>query len=129
MIAARPMFEIEMAGETAIITPDDLRPNADLEQLSQELAEGLQLEEGRGPVKNIVFDVRNQSSFSSIALGLLIGLGKRVRDRGGEVVLCRVSEHEREVLHTTRLDILWKIFSTREEALGALNSAQKTLAL
>jgi hypothetical protein len=36
------------------------------------------------------------------------------------MAFCRVSEHEREILQATRLDGLWPVCLSREEALHAV---------
>ncbi len=40
------------------------------------------------------------------------------------MAFCNVSSHEQEVLRLTRLDTLWPICSTREQALDRLRPAE-----
>jgi stage II sporulation protein AA (anti-sigma F factor antagonist) len=46
----------------------------------------------------------------STALGMLVRLWQRLRDRGGRMGLCNVSAHEREILEVTGLAGLWPVY-------------------
>jgi anti-anti-sigma factor len=74
--------------------------------------------------RNILLDFEGTDYYGSTALGLFLKLWKRVRSLDGNMAFCNVSEHEREVLRLTRLDSLWPICGTREEALETLQSGQ-----
>jgi anti-anti-sigma regulatory factor len=56
----------------------------------------------------------------STALGFFVRLSLAVRDRGGRMAFCNVSEHEREILETTNLDWLCPLCVSRQDALRAV---------
>ena len=119
MTAAGGAFEIAVAGDTLVVTP-----RSDLRELGYQ-----QIEVGgkaildqlvNSPITNVVIDFHNTDYYGSTALGFFVKLWKRVRDRNGRMAFCCLSEHEREILAATRLDKLWSICSSREEALKAV---------
>jgi anti-anti-sigma factor len=119
MAAAKDLFEMERAGATLILTPTaDLRER-DYPQIETGAAEVLRLLE-QGAVRNVVLDFRQTDYYGSTALGFFAKLWKRVRAGGGDMAFCNVSEHEREILRVTKLDGLWPLCPSREEALRAV---------
>ena len=54
---------------------------------------------------------------SSAALGMLIALHKRVREKGGVLRLCNIRSSIYEVFEITRLSEVLKILPSREEAV------------
>ncbi len=69
---------------------------------------------------SIVIDCENTDFFSSSALGFFMKLWLRVRVRDGRMAFCNLSPQEKEVLHLTKTDTLWKIGASRNEALAIL---------
>ncbi|ABZ83994.1 anti-sigma factor antagonist [Heliomicrobium modesticaldum Ice1] len=61
------------------------------------------------------------SFVTSEAIGNLIFLYKRYREKGGQVVLCNITPSVRQVLEITRLDKLLPIVETEEEAVTKLS--------
>ena len=107
---------IEQIGDTMVITPSqDLNESA-FEQIETDANHALKLLE-ETHAKNAVLDFRNTDYYGSTALGFFVKLWKRVREAGGSMALCNVSDHEREILNITKLDRLWPICKTREEAM------------
>lgn len=73
------------------------------DDLAQELRdEFLAVHESSG-AKHVVIDFEQVQYLSSAGLRPLLFLVKRVRERGGRMVLCRLHENVREVLDVTRL--------------------------
>lgn len=113
------VFEFEQVGETLIVTPTtDLRELA-YEQIETGATEVLGLL-NQASIKNVILDFRKTDCYGSTALGFFVRLWKRVRQRHGSLAFCNVSEHEKEILRVTKLNQLWPICSSREEALQAV---------
>lgn len=72
-----------------------------------------QLEQGRSTV---VVDLSNTHYVDSAGLGTLVLLNKEARAAGGCLVLAGLSEHVRDLLRLVRLDEVFTIASTVEEA-------------
>ena len=69
-----------------------------------------------------VVDFANVAHMSSSALGMLITLHKRIRERGGELRLCGIQPAILEVFVITRLNEIFQIAPTREQAIQSLKS-------
>ncbi|MCL2700928.1 MAG: STAS domain-containing protein [Phycisphaerae bacterium] len=75
-----------------------------------------------GPVAapKLVMDFARVAHMSSSALGMLITLHKRIREKQGELRLCGISPSIYEVFVITRLNEIFQISKTRPEALASL---------
>jgi len=113
-------FQIEWHGNTIVVIP-----SGDIESMQWELSEQAAtmilepLEKSEVPL--IVFDLSQVNYFGSLFLSLLLRCHKRIRPRGGELVLCGASDTANELLQVTALNTLWAIYDTRKEALAALD--------
>jgi anti-anti-sigma factor len=118
--AVKPgIIEIERHGDIAIIIPA-----TEVETIQWELVD--QAEEivlgplKREPASDVIVDLSRVSYFGSVFLSFLLRCHKRVKQDGGEMVLCGVSDRAKELLRLTALDTIWAIYNTREQALEAL---------
>jgi anti-anti-sigma factor len=70
--------------------------------------------------KHIVLDFSHVRNINSAGLGSLITLFSRTRSVGGEFILAAVPQNVRNLLHITRLDTVFVVTVTVEEALKRL---------
>jgi anti-sigma B factor antagonist len=114
------LFDIEEPGETMILTP-----KADMGELDHErLDAAMKLVLDRlnhSSVKNIILDFHKTDYFGSTAVGFLVRLWKTTCTRKGRMALCTLSEHEKEILAVMRLDHVWDLCASREEALRTVS--------
>ena len=68
----------------------------------------------------LLLDLGDTTFIGSGFLGVLVRAWKRIRDRQGRMALCRVNPLCAEVLHASKLDTIWEIYPTRDEAQRAL---------
>jgi anti-sigma B factor antagonist len=85
----------------------------------QELGEELFSLVEQDGYRSMLLDFSNVEFLSSAALNKLIILDKKVKDRGGELKLCNLQPEIREVFVITRLNQLFDIKTTKDEALQA----------
>jgi len=78
------------------------------------------LEQGQ---KHIILDFSRVRNVNSAGLGSLITLFSRTRSVGGEFILAAVPQNVRNLLHITRLDTVFVISDTIEDALKRLGSS------
>jgi len=122
MAAITSAFECQRDGATLIVIPTmDLR-ELNFQQIEVG-AEDLLCQLREGVVKNVVLDFHRTDYCGSTALGFFVKLWKRVTDCNGRMAFCNLSENEREVLQVTKLDGLWPICSSRDQALAAVRGA------
>jgi len=69
----------------------------------------------------ILLDFSAVSHMSSSALGMLITLHKRIREKSGRLALCNIQPSIYEVFVITRLNEIFQIAKTRQEAMDGLN--------
>lgn len=71
------------------------------------------------PTTNTLLNFKNVEHLSSAALGLLITLDKRIKDQKGSLKLSNINPQIYEVFKITRLNKLFEIHDTADEALAA----------
>ena len=68
----------------------------------------------------LLLDLSGTRFIGSRFIELLVQAWKRLGQRGGVMALCGVQPFCSEVLHTTKLDTLWRSYVTRDEGVAAL---------
>ena len=76
-----------------------------------------------GPDARFVLDLSGVAYMGSSALGLLVNVRQRVRQSGGQLVLCGLSPRMLEVFRTCCMEKLFRIVRTRSEAVAALKGS------
>jgi anti-sigma B factor antagonist len=76
------------------------------------------LEELDGGDRRFVIDFTNTGYIDSSGLGVLVSLSKKIREQGGELRLASLNEDLRTLFELTKLDTLFRIADTREDALA-----------
>ena len=74
----------------------------------------------------VLLDLSRTNYVGSRFIELMVRAWKRLKMRGGEMALCGVQPFCAEVLQATRLDGIWPVFSTRDEALGTWGASDLT---
>ncbi|MBS0265885.1 MAG: STAS domain-containing protein [Planctomycetes bacterium] len=69
---------------------------------------------------HMVVDLSHSEYFGTALLGAIVKLWKRVSQRGGRLAICNVSQNVLQVLHVTRLNAIWPIHNSRDEAIKAV---------
>jgi anti-sigma B factor antagonist len=114
-------IELEQVGNTIVVIPTKDIGEFDFPQIQGEV-DRILARLARSQVTNLVIDFQRTDYFGSSAMGLLINLRKRVTACHGQMALCGLSDHERELLRITHLDGLWKVYHSRQDALKAVRS-------
>jgi anti-anti-sigma factor len=119
------MIEVERKGNILILTPRrDLR-ELEYPEIEVEQEELLRQMEADPTLKGVVVDFGRTDYFGSTALGMLTRLWQHAQKRNGRLALCNVSAHERDILAVTGLIGFWRICSSREEAMNAVNNSPR----
>src|SRR5687768_15868841 len=77
-------------------------------------------------LKRLVVDLGELPYFGSTILDWLVQLWNRMRAKGGVMAACNVSRVGREVLSLARLDTLWQVCDTQDDALAATDDRGST---
>ncbi len=75
------------------------------------------LEQLEGGDRKFIIDFVNTGYIDSSGLGVLVSLSKKIREQGGELRLSSLNEDLRTLFELTKLDTLFRIADTREQAL------------
>jgi len=113
------VFESTSDGSTLIVMPLSSVGSLAGENVNHELNDLVTRLDDSG-LKHVVFDFAKVSYFGSSMLGAMHAMWKHVSAADGKMVVCNVSDVEREVLQVSRFDTLWPVYDSREEALAAV---------
>lgn len=116
-MASEQRLEVSVVGDITVVRFTDRRilDATSIEELGDEL---FALVEDEGRLK-LLINFTDVEFLSSAALNKLIILDKKVKTRGGTLVLSNLRPEINEVFSITRLDQLFKIKATEKEALAA----------
>jgi anti-sigma B factor antagonist len=116
MTVHRRIQTSEVGGVTVVSFVDrKILDAANIQELGDEL---FQLVEQDGH-KNLLLDFSNVEFLSSAALNKLIILHNKVQANSGQLKLCNLMPEIREVFVITRLNQLFEIEDSKDEALSA----------
>lgn len=73
----------------------------------------------REPVPKLLIDFESVEHLSSAALGTLITINNKIRQKGGQLRLANIDPQIYEVFIITKLNKLFQIHDTREQALAS----------
>ncbi len=118
-------FATERVGETLIAFPGgNVRSLAGPEFSVDRAA---LVEEIRHPdVRAVVVDFANVEFFGSLLLDTLCMAWKHARECGAGMALCNVSPLGQEILRKAKLNVLWPVFPSRDQAIEALRIVSST---
>jgi len=114
------LFGLESEGCTLILTPHRKLDEIGYHQIEPELKGILHRVEKNVSVRNLVLDLQQTPYLGSSALGFVLLLWKRISGRQGCLAIVNASDHTREILKVTKLELLWTIRATKEEALATM---------
>lgn len=119
MGTAANYFNIVRDGDTLIVSQTaDLRES--IFEAHHEATTGLLASLDEGTTRHVVWDFGNTQTVGSTALGFFVKLWKCVCERRGKMAFCNLSAYEKEILHVTKMDRLWPLCDTLEDAVRAV---------
>jgi len=116
-----PRLNISYEGDVTVVELADKKILD--EKMIAEIGEALYALVAQAPTPKMVLDFAKVAHMSSSALGMLITLHKRVREKGGHLRLCNISPAIYEVFVITRLNEVFHICASRDEAVADVASA------
>lgn len=106
-------------GQTQLVDRrDGPRPGDDLATLVEEVAAA------GARFQDVIVDLEPVKWLNSTGLGWLVGLNRRRKTEGDDVVLACVGDRVAKLLHTTSLDLALRSFETVATAAEALRSGE-----
>ena len=108
-------FQVSMSGDVTVIDVEGQLIVGNRQTLKRTV-----LDEVEGGKRKFVVDFSSTSYIDSSGLGVLVSLSKKISEQGGELRLAGLNEDLRTLFELTKLDTLFKISESREEALNGL---------
>ena len=105
-------FQVSQNGEVTLVEVEGQLIVGNRQELKQRVLQ--ELEQGE---RKFVIDFAQTGYIDSSGLGVLVSLSKKIREQGGELRLSSLNEDLRTLFELTKLDTLFKIADTRDEAL------------
>lgn len=113
----------EQQGNVLVITPLFTYATFAEPEVATELTQ-VQEQVDSPDTEQVIIDLGEIPYFGSTVLEWMAQLWKRVKSKGGRLAVVRPSEIGREVLAAARLEKLWGIFETRDQAFSWLAKPQ-----
>ena len=107
-------FHTSKENAVAVVDVDGQLIVGNRQELKQKVLD--ELENGE---RKFLIDFANTGYIDSSGLGVLVSLSKKIREQGGELRLSNLNEDLRTLFELTKLDTLFSIADTREEALSS----------
>jgi anti-sigma B factor antagonist len=108
-------FQVTKSGDVLVIDVEGQLIVGNRQELKQKV-----LEELDGGERKFVIDFSNTGYIDSSGLGVLVSLSKKIREQGGVLRLASLNEDLRTLFELTKLDTLFMIADSRDEALQGL---------
>jgi anti-sigma B factor antagonist len=105
-------FQVSRNGGVTLVEVEGQLIVGNRQELKQKVLEHLE-----GGDRKFVIDFSNTGYIDSSGLGVLVSLSKKIREQGGELRLSSLNEDLRTLFELTKLDTLFRIADTKEEAL------------
>jgi anti-sigma B factor antagonist len=106
-------FEVQKHDDITVIGVEGQLIVGNRQELKQQVLQ--ELENGS---RKFLIDFANTGYIDSSGLGVLVSLSKKIREQSGELRLANLNEDLRTLFELTKLDTLFQISTSREEALN-----------
>ena len=105
-------FDVKKQDDVTIIDVEGQLIVGNRQELKQKVLERLE-----GGERKFLIDFSNTGYIDSSGLGVLVSLSKKIREQGGELRLANLNEDLKTLFELTKLDTLFHISNSRDEAL------------
>lgn len=126
MISTQRLFSTHMESHVFVVMPLESIGSLNSHSFAEE-AKGLLNELRKSQLTHVIVDLEKAECFGTYMLEIMLALWNQVQASRGKMLLCNVSEFGGEVLQVTRLDTLWPIHASRNDALHAINVATDSI--
>ena len=107
-------FEVTKQDDVTVLDVEGQLIVGNRQELKQKVLE--ELENGE---RRFLIDFDRTGYIDSSGLGVLVSLSKKIREQGGELRLANLNDDLRTLFELTKLDTLFQISSSRDEALSS----------
>jgi anti-sigma B factor antagonist len=117
-----PVVAVSVANDVRIVefTNNRILDEANIAEIGSTL--GALIDDKDVEQPKLLLDFTSVDHLSSAALGMLINANNRIKQRNGQLRLSNIKPQIFEVFRITKLDRLFKIFDTRDEAMSSFDA-------
>ena len=112
--ASFQVSQIDSVNVMTLLLPEMMDSN-EFDRLNEDLLAAIS-----EPRSRWVFDLANLNYMGSSSLGLMVNLRQRIKELGGQLVLCNISPQLMRILRTCCLERLFLITRNCDEAMRRL---------
>ena len=105
-------FEVSRQDDVTVLDVEGQLIVGNRQELKQKVLD--ELENGE---RKFLIDFDRTGYIDSSGLGVLVSLSKKIREQGGELRLANLNDDLRTLFELTKLDTLFQISNSRQEAL------------
>lgn len=110
---------VEPRGDIAVVRLISNRPNSEMaEQLSEDLLALVDDAEHR----KVLLNLSNVDYLYSLTIGKILALNKRLKDRGGRLVMSNIKPQVQDIFNITGLNDVLHTCETEEDAMAELGA-------
>ena len=107
-------FQVRKDGDTCVVAVEGQLIVGNRQELKELVQTALDQGERR-----LLIDFSRTGYIDSSGLGALVSISKKIREAGGELRLCGLNEDLRSLFELTKLDTLFAIAETPQQALAS----------
>jgi anti-sigma B factor antagonist len=107
-------FSLNRTDDVLLVTVDGQLVVSNRQEFKQAILDAM--EQG---ARLVVADFSGSPYIDSSGLGALVSLSRRLRDAGGDLRLVGLNDDLRSLFELTRLDQLFPVYATRDDALAS----------
>ncbi|MBI4545230.1 MAG: STAS domain-containing protein [Gemmatimonadetes bacterium] len=107
-------FQVKKQNGVTVVAVEGQLIVGNRQELKQKVLD--ELEKGE---RRFLIDFSKTGYIDSSGLGVLVSLSKKIREQGGELRLANLNEDLRTLFELTKLDTLFQIAESREQALAS----------
>ncbi len=105
-------FDVQKVNDVTVIDVKGQLIVGNRQELKQTVLDHLE-----GGARRFLIDFAGTGYIDSSGLGVLVSLSKKIREQSGELRLASLNDDLRTLFELTKLDTLFQITETREQAL------------
>lgn len=119
MAQIKPRISVQYDKNATIVafTDEKILEETDIKALQESIMSVIEQAE----LINLILDFENVQFLSSAVLGLLIRIGKRIYEHGGQLKLCNINPKIYEIFKITRLTKTFDIYKSLDGAVESLS--------
>ncbi|MBI4616318.1 MAG: STAS domain-containing protein [Planctomycetes bacterium] len=111
------MIDFERQGDVVVARPnvETIFEKETTEKIYKSITDELERKGG----KKLVVDFEKVESFSSNFIGMLVGLKKKLKEKGGDLRICNLNDRLSEIAEVTQLNQILAIFGRLDKAIAS----------